>query len=110
MQTTTKPKLLPVNRAAAHWAAITGTPRPHRSSLIRWATKGVRGIRLRGEHIAGRWYVSEQAIEEFLRSTTQLDEQCVDRAAGPARAAQVQRTHGQLDIEIASKRPGRKAK
>jgi hypothetical protein len=96
-----------MNEGAAYWARITGTPRPHRGTLIRWAIKGVRGKRLRAEPLAGRWYTTTDAIEEFLRHVTQPPECAVDRIAGPARTAQVQRALDDLDAVIAPKRRGR---
>ena len=92
---------------AAYWARITGAPRPHRSTLIRWAMKGVRGTRLRAEPLAGRWFTTHDAIEDFLRHLSQPPVDAVDRTAGPARAAQVQRSLDDLDRMIAPKRPGR---
>ena len=99
-----------MNEGAAYWARITGAPRPHRCTLIRWAVKGVRGKRLQAEPLAGRWFTTEPAIDDFLRHVTSLPADTVDRTAGPARAAQVQRTLDDLDRVIAPKRPGRKAK
>jgi hypothetical protein len=99
-----------MNEGAAYWARITGCPRPHRCTLIRWATKGCRGKRLQAEPLAGRWFTTEPAIDEFLRHVTQLPTDTVDRPAGPARAAQVQRALDDLDRVIAPQRPGRKAK
>ena len=95
-----------MNEGAAYWARITGSPRPHRGTLIRWALKGCRGKRLRAEPLAGRWFTTEADIEEFLRHVTTLPGDTVDRAAGPARAAQVQRALDDLDQMIAPKRPG----
>jgi len=97
-----------MNQGAAYWSRITGAPRPHRSTLIRWAVKGVRGKRLQAEPLAGRWFTSEAAIEEFVRHVTSPPADAVDQSAGPARAAQVQRTLDDLDQMIAPKRPGRR--
>lgn len=97
-----------MNQGAAYWARITGAPRPHRGTLIRWAIKGCRGKRLRAESLAGRWYTTEADIDDFLRHVTQLPPDVADRAAGPARAAQVQRSLADLDEMIAPKRPGRR--
>jgi hypothetical protein len=96
-----------MNEGAAYWSRITGAPRPHRGTLIRWAIKGVRGKRLQAEPLAGRWFTTEPAIEDFLRHMTQLPADSTDRSAGPARAAQVQRALDDLDRVIAPKRPGR---
>ncbi len=97
-----------MNQGAAYWSQITGAPRPHRGTLIRWAIKGVRGKRLQAEALAGRWYTTEADIEEFLRHVTALPSDATDRSAGPARAAQVQRSLDDLDQMIAPKRPGRR--
>ena len=97
-----------MNEGAAYWARITGAPRPHRCTLIRWATKGVRGQRLQAEPLAGRWFTTEPAIDDFLRHVTSLPAETVDRTAGPVRAAQVQRALDDLDRVIAPKRPGRR--
>jgi hypothetical protein len=99
-----------MNEGAAYWARITGAPRPHRGTLIRWAIKGCRGKRLQAEPLAGRWFTTTAAIEEFLRHVTTPAADAVDRTAGPARAAQVQRSLDDLDRMIAPKRPGRKPK
>jgi hypothetical protein len=97
-----------MNQGAAYWARITGAPRPHRGTLIRWALKGVRGKRLRAEPLAGRWFTTTDAIEEFLRHVSQPPADAVDRTAGPARAAQVQRALNDLDAVIAPKPRGRR--
>jgi hypothetical protein len=101
-----EPKIT-MTEGAAYWARITGAPRPHRGTLIRWALKGCRGKRLRAESLAGRWFTTTDAIEEFLRHVTEVPADVVDRTAGPARAAQVQRSLDDLDRMIAPKRPGR---
>ena len=61
-----------MQRAAAYWAKVTGAPRPHRGTLVRWATRGVRGRRLRAELLGGRWFTSEAEVDEFLRHVTQV--------------------------------------
>jgi hypothetical protein len=99
-----------MNEGAAYWARITGAPRPHRGTLIRWALKGCRGKRLRAETLAGRWFTTEAAVEEFLRHVSEMPADVVDRTAGPARAAQVQRSLDDLDRMIAPKRGGRRPK
>lgn len=104
---TPEPKIT-ITQGAAYWARITGTPRPHRGTLIRWALKGCRGKRLKAEPLAGRWYTTTEAIEEFLRHVTEMPADAADRSAGPARAAQVQRALDDLDAKIKPKRPGRR--
>lgn len=99
-----------MNEGAAYWSHITGAPRPHRGTLIRWAIKGVRGKRLQAEPLAGRWFTTEAAIEDFLRHLSQPQADAVDHASGPARAAQVQRTLSQLDRVIDRQPRGRRPK
>lgn len=42
----------------------------HVKTIKRWISKGARGIRLAGTCIGGIWYVTEEAIEEFVRACT----------------------------------------
>jgi hypothetical protein len=93
-------KLLNLNRVAAYWSQITGTPRPHRGTVIRWATKGVKGVRLRAERLAGRWYASPEAVLDFHRQLTTASAAEGDRLAGPTRVIQVQAALQELDALI----------
>lgn len=106
---TRNPERIDMHAAAGYWAAATGTPRPHRSTLIRWATKGVRGLRLRAEALAGRWYTTTDDIDDFLRHMTQPIGECLD-ASSAVRAAQVERSLDELDRRIARKPAGRSSK
>lgn len=45
--------------------------RPHVSTIWRWMTRGVRGIRLESLVCAGRRYTSLEAIERFIARTTE---------------------------------------
>jgi hypothetical protein len=40
--------------------------RPHTSTLVRWALRGVKGIKLETVVIGGRRYTSVEAIERFI--------------------------------------------
>jgi len=102
-----KPKRISMQRAAAYWARVTGAPRPHRGTLVRWATRGVRGRRLRAELLGGRWYTSEGEVDEFLRHVTQVPESCCDQSAGPVRQAQVHAALADLDERIAPRSSSR---
>jgi hypothetical protein len=42
--------------------------RPHVATVWRWATHGVRGIRLQSWSIGGRRFTTTAALEEFLRA------------------------------------------
>lgn len=96
-------RLLPMHRVAAMWSKMTGTPRPHRGTLIRWATKGVKGHRLHAERLGGRWYATPEAVAEFHRHMTSRPAESIDRAAGPTRTAQIQASLAELDQLIAPK-------
>lgn len=101
-------KRIDMQRAAAYWARKTGAPRPHRGTLVRWATRGVRGRRLRAELLGGRWYTSEGEVDAFLRHLTQVPAMCCDQSAGPVRAGQVQAALADLDERIAPRARGRR--
>lgn len=95
----TASKLLSMNAASAFWAKLTGAPRPHRSTMIRWATRGVRGQRLHAEPLGGRWYTSAEAVEDFHRHLTALP--AIDIPASPGRVARLQEHIDALDRKIA---------
>src|SRR4051812_23510346 len=44
------------------------------STLTRWISTGVRGVRLEASRLGGKWITSTQAIERFTESLTR---QCV---------------------------------
>ena len=98
--------LLNVNQAAAAWAEMTQGPRPNRNTLVRWCAYGCRGHRLRGERLGGRWYVTREALAAFLRETNELPATVTDRAAGPARTAEVARAIARLDAILAGRKGG----
>ncbi len=100
-------QLLPIHRVAAMWSKMTGTPRPHRGTLIRWATKGVKGHRLHAERLGGRWYATPEAVAEFHRHMTAVPDGSLDRAAGATRTAQIQASLAELDALIAPHAEGR---
>lgn len=45
---------------------------PHISTLIRWYTKGVRGVKLETALIGGRRFTSLEAIQRFIDRLTGL--------------------------------------
>ena len=90
---------LPITAAARWWARQSGTPRPHKATLIRWATRGIRGHRLRAERHGGRWFVSVAALETFHRVLNEPPPRTVDRSAGPIRVATVARVIQELDTQ-----------
>lgn len=107
MQTASK---ITMSDSARLFARLTGAPRPHRATMLRWAIKGVKGTRLRAERLGGRWYTTPGAVEDFLRLVNTVPDDTADRTAGPVRAAQVQRALDDLDLKIAPRRHARKPK
>lgn len=52
--------------AAATLPAVRGK-RIHVSTLWRWATKGVRGVKLEAVRLGSRWMTSSEALERFAQ-------------------------------------------
>ncbi len=90
-----------LQRGAAYVAKLTGAPRPHRATLLRWATRGLRGCYLEAEPIGARWFTSCEAIERFLRDSAAAVARGT-AAAGPVRAAQVHAAVDELDSMLES--------
>ena len=68
-----KEKLLSVNEAAK---VIPG--RPHLSTVWRWISYGVGGVRLETVQIGGRRYTSFEAIERFIINRSRLLSEVTD--------------------------------
>jgi hypothetical protein len=92
-----------MERAAAWWADRSHTPRPHRQTLIRWATRGVQGTRLRAERRGYRWFVTEEALVEFHRLLNAIDSQAA-RPASLARSAEIEANLDRLDRKLSRRR------
>lgn len=88
-----------MERAAAWWADRSHTPRPHRQTLIRWATRGVRGTRLKAERRGGRWFVTDEALVEFHRVLNQADG-TTPSLAGRLRCAEIEAAHSRLASKL----------
>jgi len=78
--------------------------------MLRWAIKGVKGMRLRAERLGGRWYTTPEAIEDFVRQVSEFPADAGNRNPGPVRAAQLQTALDHLDRKIARRIPGRRTK
>ncbi len=59
-------------------AATRFPNRPSSQTVYRWATHGVRGVKLGSQMIGGRKYTSQAAIDRFL---VDLNQTPADRAA-----------------------------
>ena len=54
-------------RDAAKMLGTKADSRPiHLSTLIRWRTRGLRGVRLEAIRIGGRWFTSREAVVRFV--------------------------------------------
>ena len=93
-------KEMPFVEAAAEWAKMTGTPRPHRGTMIRWATRGVRGVTLKARRFLGRWYTTSDALEDFLRRCEFAPPQQGVESPGPIRSARIEESLRKLDRKL----------
>ena len=92
------PQAMPISQAAREWARITKTRRPHRATLIRWCTKGCRGVRLCARRAGGGWFVTRDALVEFHRQTNdRADTMSTALEADPARAGEIAAAVHELD-------------
>lgn len=91
---------LPLNAAAREWARLTGTKRPHRATILRWCTKGCRGVRLTGERAGNVWTVTPQALREFHRQLNERPRGSSPAMAGPVRTVEIARAIEELDAVI----------
>jgi hypothetical protein len=96
---------LPLNAAAREWARLTGTKRPHRATILRWCTKGCRGIRLAGERAGNVWWVTPAALREFHRRLNERSCEAAPSTAGPVRVAEIARALQELDAIIGTQEP-----
>lgn len=97
----THPRALPLTEAAREWARLTKTPRPHRSTLIRWCTKGCRGVRLCGRRAGNGWVVTHDALVEFHRRLNEWTAHATKAVeANPARAGEIAAALDELDSLI----------
>jgi hypothetical protein len=92
------PRAMPMSEAAREWAKITNTRRPHRATLIRWCTKGCRGVRLCARRAGGAWFVTRDALVEFHRRTNEhAFAMSPAIGANPARAGEIAAALRELD-------------
>lgn len=76
--------LLPT--AAAWIAQRTGGRRPNISTLHRWATRGVRGVRLETVAVGHVRYTSVEAVRRFLNAKPAQPGPVTPTAAAPGRS------------------------
>lgn len=67
------------------------------STLWRWKTKGVRGVRLEAALIGGRWYTSAEAIDRFFAAlAAKAGQEVATPTESAARKARIERAERRL--------------
>lgn len=61
-------KFVPLNDVPAMLPVRPNGKRVHISAVYRWASKGVRGVRLQTVRIAGVLYTTREAVEDFINA------------------------------------------
>jgi hypothetical protein len=64
-------KIILLTKAAKRLPAIYRENPPHAATLYRWASRGVRGIRLEIIRVGGRTCTSEEALARFFERLSQ---------------------------------------
>jgi hypothetical protein len=64
-------KVILLTKAARRLPAICRENPPHTATLYRWASRGVRGIRLEIIRVGGRTCTSEEALARFFERLSQ---------------------------------------
>lgn len=63
-------RMIRVSAAAHVVERITGE-RPHAATLHRWATRGLKGVKLRTAYAGGHRRTTEQWVREFFEAVTE---------------------------------------
>lgn len=66
--------------AADYIGKITGTKKPHVSTLWRWCEKGCKGVKLDSVYIGGKRYVTISAIARFVAARSLSESQATPTA------------------------------
>ena len=61
-------KFVPIHDVPAMLPVRPNGKRVHISAVYRWASKGVRGVRLQTVRIAGALYTTREAVEDFINA------------------------------------------
>lgn len=70
----TKESLISCREASSLFPPGRRGKRPHRSTVFRWITSGVRGVRLESVSMPGGRATSREAVARFLDELTKIDE------------------------------------
>lgn len=65
--------ILSVSQAAHVVGEITGAKSPHQSVIRRWITRGVRGNKLAGQQVGGKYYTDRLSVIKFLQRRPNVD-------------------------------------
>lgn len=71
---TFKETILTIDKAANHLSKISGKKR-NRSLVLRWANRGVAGVKLRTIQIGSEIFTSKEAINDFLNESRKAKQQ-----------------------------------
>jgi len=61
--------VLTLNQAAVELSSVTGK-RPNKSTVFRWISRGIGGVKLDGVRVGRDWLTSRQALTRFIESRT----------------------------------------
>src|SRR4051812_9073270 len=80
-----KEDVVPLSEASARFVPrLAGGRKKHTSSVKRWGTTGIGGVRLEMFRVGGMWCTSQQALQRFFdRLTVQAQSGRHDRRAAP---------------------------
>ena len=94
--------LLSLDDAAKHCEKISGTQR-NRAVLVRWANRGVAGVRLEIIQIGKKLYTSQSALNEFfMASRAAKTEKHSSRTAAGIRRAKLHKSNPDLERDLDS--------
>jgi hypothetical protein len=66
--------LVPLMKAARRLPRRRNGRPTHVSTLHRWRSKGVRGVRLEAVRVGGIWHTSTEAVERFVTQLSSADQ------------------------------------
>ena len=92
-----KEQLQSLAEAARNLPRRRAGKRPHPSTLFRWASHGLRGIKLEVVKIGGTTCTSRESLQRFFQRLTELD----GKFSGPKEHAFVHQPHEEeIDREL----------
>ncbi len=88
----------------ARWLPKFQGTKIHTSTLWRWCSRGVRGVRLEYLRLGGRILASVEAVTRFAAKLAELDQQPRDDPLAEVRQKAKRRTPTQRDRDVARAR------